>query len=143
MNNIMIGVLLSLLVLVGGLSYLSYSLSNDKALSEERYQDSLGRLKEANNALEIASKSCLITDSVNTEYQTEKYDQNKKADVVISKLDVLQTTSPKKANPIKEQVNNEASDIDSKLPASLVGLLNEACNPNKEGTCTPPGQPHD
>jgi len=132
MNNILIGALLFFICSTGIFGYVSYDLSEQKGMAVQALQEAQDRLLESEKSLKLQLKSCEISDSVTSEYQSDKQAQQDKVTTTISKVDSL----PKKTT---QQVNQDAEiDIDSKLPADLKRVLSESCLPNEGDACDAP-----
>lgn len=131
MNNILIGALLFFMCSTGIFGYVSYQLSEQKGAAVQALQETQDRLVDSEKSLNLQVKSCEISDTITSEYQTEKQVQQDKTQIVISKIDTL----PKKTQAPPNEIND--INIDSKLPNDLVRLLSESCLPNEGDACVP------
>lgn len=135
MNNILIGALLLFICSTGIFGYISYQLSEQKGAVVQALQEAQDRLADSEKSLNLQIKSCEISDSVTSEYQTEKQVQQDKTQSVISKIDTL----PKKTQAPSNEIND--INIDSKLPDDLVEILNNSfCSGTKDQDVTCPDQ---
>ena len=129
-NSITFYIILGLSISTLGFGYLSYSLSNDKAIAIYALKESKEAIAEYEKSLNLKYLSCEISDKVTNEYQTEKQVQQNKVQSTVSKIDAL----PKRATA---QVKQDAEiDIDSKLPVDLQRMLSESCLPDEGPVCT-------
>ena len=130
-NNITLYLILSLLATTLGFGYLSYHFYGDKVEAESALVQVIDANTELQNSLNLQVKSCEISDTITSEYQSEKQVQQDKTQTVISKIDSI----PKKATV---QVKPDAEiDIDSTLPNSVLSLLRSSCLPNEGESCVP------
>lgn len=129
MNNILIGALLFFMCSTGIFGYISYQLSEQKGAAVQALQEAQDQLADSEKSLNLQIKSCEISDSVTSEYESEKKAQQDKTQATISKIESI----PKKI----PQVSQDAEiDIDSELPADLMRMLSESCLPNEGEVCT-------
>lgn len=114
-----------------GFGYLSYHFYGDKVEAESALVQVIDANTSLQKSLNLQVKSCEISDTITSEYQSEKQVQQDKTQTVISKIDTI----PKKANA---QVKSSAEiDVDSRLPADLQRMLSESCLPNEGDACVP------
>lgn len=132
MTNILIGALLFFICSTGIFGYVSYELSEQKGMAVQALQEAQDRLLDSEKSLNLQIKSCEISDSVTSEYQTEKQVQQDKTQATISKIESI----PKKAQVQSQVKQNEEIDIDSALPSELVRMLSESCLPDNREVCT-------
>lgn len=133
MNNILIGALLFFICSTGIFGYLSYQLSEQKGAAVQALQETQDRLADSEKSLNLQIKSCEISDTITSEYQSEKQVQQDKVQTVISKIDTL----PKKTSVNSAGNQHEEIDIDSPLPDSVGILLRASCLPNEGDACVP------
>ena len=130
-NSITLYLILGLSASTLCFGYLSYSFYGDKVGAESALVQVIDANTELQKSLNLQVKSCEISDTITSEYQTEKQFQQDKTQTVISKIDSL----PKKSSM---QVKPDAEiDIDSRLPADLQWMLSESCLPNEGDSCDP------
>ena len=130
-NSITLYIILGLSASTLGFGYLSYSFYGDKVEAESALVQVIDANTELTKSLNLQVKSCEISDTIASEYQTEKQVQQDKTQTVISKIDSL----PKKSSM---QVKPDAEiDIDSTLPDSVLSLLRSSCLPNEGDSCDP------
>ena len=135
-------ILIFFIALSGLFGALSYHFSNAKAEAEQ----ALVQVIDANTALEkslnLRDLSCKIDTQVTTEFQQEKQAKDVATESVLSKLSkipVVQVSVPKSAQPIQGAANEtDVVNIDSKLPADIIGMLQSHCDSNKGSACTNP-----
>ena len=129
-NSWMFYLILGLSASTLGFGYLSYYQTGKRAEAESALVQVIDANTELQKSLNLQLKSCEISDSVTSEYQSEKRVQQDKTQTTISKIDSL----PKKI----PQVSQDAEiDIDSRLPADLQRMLSESCLPNEGDACVP------
>ena len=131
-NSITFYIILGLSISTLGFGYLSYSLSNDKAIAVYALKESKETIAEYEKSLNLKHLSCEISDKVTNEYQTEKQVQQNKVQATVSKIDAL----PKKSTNDAVGNQHEEIDIDSPLPNSIKQLLGESCLPDEGEVCT-------
>lgn len=130
-NSWMFYLILGLSASTIGFGYLSYKFYGDKVEAEQALVQVIDANTTLQKSLNLQVKSCEISDTITSEYQSEKQVQQDKTQAVISKIDTI----PKKANA---QVKSSAEiDIDSRLPADLQRMLSESCLPNQGDACVP------
>ena len=129
-------IIIGLIVGIVFLSALSVHLYRCKVEAEYSLVQVIDANTELKNSLNLRTKSCEISDSITSEYQAEKQVQQDKVQATISKIDALQSNIPKKAQPSGKL--DEEIDIDSRLPDSIIVLLNQSCVPDKGDACVSP-----
>ena len=127
--------------------YLSYSFYSDKAVVQAQLNQAVDANKDLKESLDKKETACKITDTIVSEYQTEKQEIVKEKDRDLSAIDkMLSKPSPlenkqKRQENAKEQKgveDNSVINLDSKLPDNLVSLLSESCHRSKGSACTNP-----
>ena len=130
-NSITLYIILGLSATTLGFGYLSYYQTGKRAEAESALAQVIDANTELQKSLNLQVKSCEISDTITSEYQSEKQVQQDKTQTVISKMDSL----PKKSTV---QVKPDAEiDIDSRLPADLQRMLSESWLPNEGDACVP------
>lgn len=122
MNNILIGALLFFICSTGIFGYVSYQLSEQKGAAVQALQETQDRLADSEKSLNLQIKSCEISDTITSEYQSEKQVQQDKTQTTATAIDKLPSKSQK---VVKDEVS-DVVDIDGKLPSDLQRLLSEA-----------------
>lgn len=132
-NSWMFYLILGLSASTLGFGYLSYHFYGDKVEAESALVQVIDANTTLQKSLNLQIKSCEISDTITSEYQTEKQVQQDKTQVVISKIDSI----PKKPS-VQAQVDQDAEiDIDSELPADLRRMLSESCLSDEGDACVP------
>lgn len=147
--NYVAGVFIVLTLLLAGISLHFYS---DKVKAEDSLGVALDAAKDLKKNIELKDKSCAIDSSVSAEYQTEKSTQEKSSQAVVEQIANLpKSLQHPNSTPVVsqqkdlfngKQLSSNVSkspevDIDGKLPADLIGLLNQGCHPDQGGSCVP------
>lgn len=130
-NSITLYLILGLSASTLGFGYLSYHFYGDKVEAESALVQVIDANTELTKSLNLQVKSCEISDTITSEYQSEKQVQQDKTQTDISKIDTL----PKKTQAPSNEIND--INMDSKLPDNLVRLLSESCLPNEGDACVP------
>ena len=133
----LLGALAIFALLCSFLGYKTYGLSEENGYLKVSIASAQEALKASENAREKDKQSCSLTDIINTEYQEQKQERSDKKDKILDELNKLESkpSKPKQETSINEEPNAVELDIDSPLPQSLRLLLDNACNPNKDGVC--------
>lgn len=131
-NNILFYLVIGLSASTMGFGYLSYSLSNDKAVAEQALIQAIDANTELQKSLNLQIKSCEISDTITSEYQSEKQVQQGKVQITVTAIDKL-PSKPQKV--VKDEVS-DVVDIDGRLPSVLIGLLSKASDSNQRGSIT-------
>lgn len=129
-NSITLYIILGLSVSTLGFGYLSYHQTGKRAEAESALVQVIDANTELQKSLNFQVKSCEISDTITSEYQSEKQVQQDKTQTTISKIDSI----TKQATQVKPDAE---IDIDSRLPADLQRLLSESCLPNEGDACVP------
>lgn len=132
-NSITLYLILGLSATTLGFGYLSYYQTGKRAEAESALVQVIDANTSLQKSLNLQVKSCEISDTITSEYQTEKQVQQDKTQTVISKIDSI----PKKASTNSVGNKHEEIDIDSALPDSIKQLLSESCLPNEGDACVP------
>jgi hypothetical protein len=130
MNNILIGALLFFICSTGIFGYLSYQLSEQKGAAVQALHEAQDRLADSEKSLNLQIKSCEISDTITSEYQSEKQVQQDKTQTAVATIDKLPSKSQK---VVKDEVS-DVVDIDGKLPSELIGLLSKASDNHQRGS---------
>lgn len=131
-NSITLYIILGLLAITLGFGYLSYHFYGDKVEAESALVQVIDANTELRKSLNLQVRSCEISDTITSEYQSEKQVQQDKTQTAISKIDSL----PKKTTTNSVGNKHEEIDIDSALPDSIKQLLSESCLPDEGEVCT-------
>ena len=120
-------IILALLASTAGFGYLSYSLSNDKAVAVSQLKDANDAIAGYQKAAELKDSSCKIDDQVVVEVETDKKDLQSKVDVVSDKFDKLKVITATKPSIKQEIINHETNVLpdDGILSPNITSLLNE------------------
>lgn len=120
-------IILALLASTAGFGYLSYSLSNDKAVAVAQLRDANDAIAGYQKAAELKDSSCKIDDQVVVEVETDKKDLQSKVDVVSDKFDKLKVITATKPSIKQEIINHETNVLpdDGILSPNITSLLNE------------------
>lgn len=124
-------IILALLTSTAGFGYLSYSLSNDKAVVVAQLKDANETILGYQNSLNLKDSSCKIDDQVVVEVETEKKDLQSKVDTVSDKFDKLKIITATKPLVKQEIINHETNVLpdDGILSPNITSLLTEGwCN---------------
>jgi len=133
-NSITLYIILGLSATTLGFGYLSYHFYGDKVEAESALVQVIDANTELQKSLNLQVKSCEISDTITSEYQSEKQVQQDKTQATISKIDSLPKKATAQGTP---QVKHDAEiDIDSPLPDSLLSVLRASCLPNEGEVCT-------
>lgn len=121
-------IILALLASTVGFGYLSYSLSNDKAVAIAQLKDANDAIVGYQNSLNLRDSSCKLDDKAVVEVETGKKDLQDKTDVVSNKFDKLRiTTIATKPSTKQEIIKNETNVLpdDGLLSPNVAKLLAE------------------
>jgi hypothetical protein len=98
-------------------------------------------LKESLDKKETA---CKITDTIVSEYQTEKQEIVKETDGVLNDIDKLPSmptqveSKPKRQENAKEQTKDAPVSLDTKLGDDIKRVLSQSCHNSKGSNCDNP-----
>ena len=84
-------IILALLASTAGFGYLSYSLSNDKAVAVSQLKDAKDAIVGYQNSLNLKDSSCKIDDTSVVESIAEKQEVRDKIDNLVVKINKLKT----------------------------------------------------
>lgn len=131
--------------------YLSYSFYSDKAVAEQALETCKGTNQTLSNSLDKQEKACKVGDGIASEFKRQEQALESQSEAVLQSIDTLpkqqiekqslnKTDRSQSETVINETYRNAPTeiDIDSKLPASLVGMLKEHCSRVKGSACTNP-----
>jgi len=124
-------IILALLASTVGFGYLSYSLSNDKAVAVAQLKTANETAEGYKNSLNLKDSSCKIDDTSVVEVETDKKDLQSKVDAVSDKFDKLKIITATKPSVKQEIINHETNVLpdDGILSPNITSLLNEGwCN---------------
>ena len=125
-------IILALLASTAGFGYLSYSLSNDKAVAVAQLKTASETVERYQKDAELKDSSCKLDDQAVVEVDTQKKDLQEKTDVVSDKFDKLRiTTIATKPSTKQEIIKNETNVLpdDGLLSPNVAKLLSEGwCN---------------
>jgi hypothetical protein len=123
------------MALSGLFGALSYHFYGTQAEAESALVVAIDANTSLQKSLNLQVESCKISDTITSEYQSEKQVQQDKAQATISKIDSL----PKKVSiqDVPKVAPDAEIDIDSALPSDLVRMLSESCLPDEGDTCVP------
>lgn len=124
-------IILALLASTAGFGYLSYKLSNDKAVAVAQLKTANETAEEYRNSLNLRDSSCKLDDQAVVEAETEKKDLQSKVDVVSDKFDKLKIITATKPLVKQEIINHETNVLpdDGLLSPNVAKLLTEGwCN---------------
>lgn len=124
-------IILALLASTAGFGYLSYKLSNDKAVAVAQLKTANETAEEYRNSLNLKDSSCKLDDQVVVEVETNKRDLQSKVDAVSDKFDKLKIITATKPSVKQEIINHETNVLpdDGILSPSITKLLYESwCN---------------
>lgn len=130
-NNLFSGaalyIILALLASTAGFGYLSYSLSNDKAVAVAQLKDANETVERYKKDAELKDLSCKIDDTSVVEVETDKKDLQTKVDAVSDKFDKLKVITATKPSVKQEIINHETNVLpdDGILSPNITSLLNE------------------
>lgn len=120
-------IILALLASTAGFGYLSYSLSNDKAVAVAQLKKANETAERYRNSLNLKDSSCKIDDDSVVEVETNKKDLQSKVDDVSDKFDKLKVITATKPSVKQEIIKNETNVLpdDGILSPNITSLLNE------------------
>lgn len=124
-------IILALLASTAGFGYLSYKLSNDRAVAVDQLKTANETAEEYRNSLNLRDSSCKLDDEAVVEVETEKKDLQSKVDVVSDKFDKLKIITATKPLVKQEIINHETNVLpdDGILSPNITSLLTEGwCN---------------
>lgn len=124
-------IVLALLSSTAGFGYLSYSLSNDKAVAVAQLKNANETVEGYKNSLNLKDSSCKIDDTSVVEVETDKKDLQSKVDAVSDKFDKLKVIMATKPSVKQEIINHETNVLpdDGILSPNITSLLHEGwCN---------------
>ncbi len=139
-------IILGLSISTLGFGYLSYSLSNDKAVAVHALKESQGTVAEREKSLNLAYLSCKQDDASILEVEAEKKELVTKIDTVSNNIEKLRIPKPHVKQEIIKNENLKETNVlpdDGMLSANIVGLLREgycAVEPT-DNQCISSGQP--
>lgn len=128
----------------GLLGYLSYSFYSAKAVAESQLNQAVDVNKGLKKSLDKKESACKITDTIVSEYQTEKQEIVKETDSVLNEIDKLRSVprpieiKQKGQENAKKQTQGTYVSLDDTLPPDLVRLLSESCLRAKGSACDYP-----
>jgi hypothetical protein len=123
------------------LGYLSYTFYSDKAVAESQLATAVDANKDLKESLDKKETACNLTDTIVSEYQTEKQETVKETDSVLNAIDKLPSVStqeenkPKRQENAKEQSKDTPVSLDAKLGDDLKRVLKEVCLRAKGSAC--------
>lgn len=124
--------------------YLSYSFYSDKAVVQAQLNQAVDANKDLKESLDKKESACKVTDTIVSEYQTEKQEIVKETDSVLNEIDKLRSVprpveiKQKGQENAKKQTQGTYVSLDDTLPPDLVRLLSESCHRSKGSACTNP-----
>lgn len=124
-------IILALIASTAGFGYLSYSLSNDKAIAVAQLKTANETAEGYKNSLNLKDSSCKLDDGAVVEVETEKKDLQSKVDAVSDKFDKLKIITATKPSVKQEIINHETNVLpdDGILSPNITSLLHEGwCN---------------
>lgn len=124
-------IILALLASTAGFGYLSYSLSNDKAVAVDQLNTANETAEGYRNSLNLKDSSCRLDNQAVVEVDTQKKDLQSKVDAVSDKFDKLKIITATKPSVKQEIINHETNVLpdDGILSPNITSLLNEGwCN---------------
>lgn len=122
------------------LGYLSYSFYSDKAVAESQLATAVDANKDLKKSIDKKESACKVTDTIVSEYQTEKQEIVKETDSVLNEIDKLRSVpklveiKQKGQENAKKQTQGTYVSLDDTLPPDLVRLLSEAYIKSKSGS---------
>lgn len=124
-------IILALLASTAGFGYLSYSLSDDKAVAIAQLKTANETAEGYRKSLNLKDSSCKVDDASVVEVETDKRDLQSKVDGVSDKFDKLKIITATKPSVKQEIINHENNVLpdDGILSPNITSLLNEGwCN---------------
>lgn len=124
-------IILALLASTAGFGYLSYKLSNDRAVAVAQLKTANETAEEYRNSLNLKDSSCKLDDEAVVEVETDKKDLQSKVDAVSDKFDKLKIITATKPSVKQEIINHETNVLpdDGLLSPNITKLLHESwCN---------------
>lgn len=124
--------------------YLSYTFYSDKAVAESQLAIAVDANKDLKESLDKKETACKITDTIVSEYQTEKQEIVKETDGVLNAIDKLpsvstkEASSPKRQENAKEQTKDTPVSLDAKLGDDIKRVLSQSCHSAKGSNCDYP-----
>lgn len=124
--------------------YLSYSFYSAKAVAESQLNQAVDANKDLKKSLDKKESACKVTDTIVSEYQTEKQEIVKETDSVLNEIDKLRSVprpieiKQKGQENAKKQTQGTYVSLDDTLPPDLVRLLSESCLRAKGSACDYP-----
>ena len=120
-------IILALLASTAGFGYLSYSLSNDKAVAIDQLKTANETVERYKKDAELKDSSCKLDDQAVVEVETEKKDLQSKVDAVSDKFDKLKIITATKPSVKQEIINHENNVLpdDGILSPNITSLLHE------------------
>jgi hypothetical protein len=118
-------IILALLASTAGFGYLSYKLSNDKAVAVAQLKTANETAEGYKNSLNLKDSSCKIDDTSVVEVETDKKDLQTKVDAVSDKFDKLKVITATKPSVKQEIINHETNVLpdDGILSPNITSLL--------------------
>lgn len=124
--------------------YLSYSFYSDKAVAESQLNQAVDANNGLKKSLDKKESACKVTDTIVSEYQTEKQEIVKETDSVLNEIDKLKSVprsveiKQKGQENVNKQTQGTYVSLDDTLPPDLVRLLSEVCLRAKGSACDYP-----
>lgn len=120
-------IILALLASTAGFGYLSYKLSNDKAVAVAQLKTANETAEKYRNSLNLRDSSCKLDDESVVQVETEKKDLQSKIDAVSDKFDKLKIITATKPLVKQEIINHETNVLpdDGLLSPNITSLLHE------------------
>lgn len=130
--------------------YLSYSFYSDKAVAKEQLNVAVEANKSLTESLDNKELLCKASDTVTTQFQTEKQqivkekdgdlrDIDKLVDVLVLSKNVVNVVKKDVTKPISSEgisdAQNNVTALDDKLPESLRVLLQQSCERVRGEAC--------
>lgn len=130
-NNILFYACLGLSASTLGFGYLSYSLSNDKAVAVHALKESQETIAGYEKSLNLKGLSCDLSDKAVVVVESEKKDLETKINTVSDNIEKLRIPKPqvKQENIKNENLNTTVLPDDGLLSPNIIGLL-------KQGYCS-------
>ena len=149
-NNILFYLVIGLSASTMGFGYLSYSLSNDKAVAEQALIQVIDANTELQKSLNLRDLSCKQDIVSTVELAAEKKDLNDKSEVITQEISKLPTSVKKPTNNIITEAPKNAEESHVLNGGELLSddlrklLIQSYCNIEpSDQQCLPSRQPAD
>lgn len=125
----------------GLFGYLSYSFYSAKAVAESQLNQAVKANKDLKESLDKKETACKITDTLVSEYQTEKQEIVKETEGVLNAIDKLSSmpsqvqSKPKRQENVKKQTEDDTVSLDGKLGDDIKRVLSQSCHSAKGSDC--------